>query len=132
MDETGNMLKSADMDAMRKEIFSVSISDRQTRETIREVYDKYKVILEPHGAVGWAGLTEFLNANPDVNSKEQLCVSLGTAHPAKFPEEIHRLIGVDPPLPKSLEGLDGKPEFVTALAAEYLDFKKLLLETFFN
>jgi threonine synthase len=130
MDEKGTIHQAADMELMRKEIFSVSISDQRTRETIRKVYQDYKVILEPHGAVGWAGLMEYLEANPHDNRDEQLCVSLETAHPAKFPEEIQRLIGIDPALPKSLEGLDGKPEYVSALPVDYQDFKKFLLETF--
>lgn len=130
MDEKGNIHQAADMELMRKDIFSVSISDKHTRETIRKSYQDYKVILEPHGAAGWAGLMEYLEINPTDNHKDQLCVSLETAHPAKFPEEIQRIIGVDPPLPKSLEGLDGKPEFVTALPVDYLDFKRFLVDTF--
>jgi threonine synthase len=130
MDEKGIIHHAADMELMRKEIFSVSISDRQTRETIRKSYHDYSVILEPHGAVGWAGLSAYLQLHPQENTPEQLCVSLETAHPAKFPEEIQRLIGLDPPLPRSLEGLDGKPEFVTALPVEYQNFKKFLLNAF--
>jgi threonine synthase len=130
MDEKGVIHQSADMELMRKEIFSVSITDRQTREIIQKTFLDYKVIMEPHGAVGWAGLMEYLGKNPAGDIQDQLCVSLETAHPAKFPEEIRQLIGLDPPLPKSLEGLDGKPEFMTALPADYLDFKKFLLETF--
>jgi len=130
MDEKGTIHRAADMDLMRKEIFAVSISDHMTRETIRKTYQDYKVIMEPHGAVGWAGLMEYLKAHPAPGHNEQLCVSLETAHPAKFPEEIRRIIGVDPPLPASLEGLDNKPEFVTTLPVEYQDFKQYLLNTF--
>ena len=108
----------------------MSISDEETRATIKSAYQKDRIILEPHGAVGWAGLMEYLKFNPTDDRKYQLCVSLETAHPAKFPEEIQRLIGLDPPLPKSLEGLDGKPEFVTALPVDYQNFKKFLMETF--
>ncbi len=130
MDEKGTIYHAADMDLMRKEIFSLSITDQQTRETIRKAYQQYNVILEPHGAVGWAGLEEYLQKNEGENHPEQLCVSLETAHPAKFPEEINRLIGLDPELPKSLEGLDGRQEFVTELPVAYKDFKQFLLDTF--
>ena len=130
MDEQGRIHEPADMDLMRKEIFAVSVSDQMTRETIREIYSKRGVLLEPHGAVGWAGLIEYLKINPDDPGPEQLCVSLETAHPAKFPEEIHRLIGLDPPLPESLKGLEDKPEFDSVLPADYQDFKKFLLENF--
>ena len=130
MDEKGTILRPADMDAMRNEIFALSISDEQTRETIRKVYAEYHATLEPHGAVGWSGLMEYLKAHPNDNRYDQLCVSLETAHPAKFPEEISRLLGIDPDLPASLEGLDGKPEHVTSIPAEYQDFKQYLIRTF--
>ncbi|MCX6306025.1 MAG: threonine synthase [Bacteroidetes bacterium] len=130
MDEKGNIHRPADMALMRKEIFSVSISDLLTRETIRKAYLEQHVLLEPHGAVGWAGLMEYLKINPMDDRQEQLCVSLETAHPAKFPEEIRQLTGLDPPLPASLEGLDEKPEFINSLPVDYLDFKKFLLTTF--
>ena len=130
MDEKGNIRQAADMELMRKEIFSVSISDLQTRDTIKKVYQDYKLLLEPHGAVAWAGLTEYLQSHRFVNGNAQLCVSLETAHPAKFPDEIQRLIGLDPPVPGSLEGLDGKDEFVKMLPVDYQDFKEYLLNTF--
>ncbi|MEI7499125.1 MAG: threonine synthase [Bacteroidota bacterium] len=130
MDEKGMIHKSADIEKMRNDIFSVSISDDFTKQTIHEVYQNYGVMLEPHGAVGWAGLMEFLKQNPEYNTEDQLCISLETAHPAKFPEQIRKLIGIDPPLPKSLEGLDGKPEHYIDLPNSYQDFKEYLLNNF--
>ncbi len=58
MDETGAILKQPDMDAMRRDLYAVSISDEQTRATIKETYERHSVILEPHGAVGWSGLEQ--------------------------------------------------------------------------
>jgi threonine synthase len=130
MDEKGTIKKAADMDLMCKEIFSVSISDQQTRETIRKTWRDYHVLLEPHGAVGWAGLTEYLDQHPAENRKEQLFVALETAHPAKFPDEIQRLLGLDPPLPKSLEGLDKNPEIVMVMPLDYHEFKNYLMRMF--
>ena len=129
MDELGTIHRPADMELMRKELFSVSIPDEQTRETIRQAYQADKLLLEPHGAVGWAGLKEFFKANPALDLKDQLCISLETAHPAKFPEEIRRLLGIVPGLPKSLEGLDGKTETYEELPNNYDDFKKYLLKS---
>jgi len=85
-------------------------------------------MLEPHGAVGWAGLKEYFKANPDQDLEDQLCISLETAHPAKFPDEIQRLLGIVPTLPKSLEGLDGKKEIYEELPNNYPDFKEYLLK----
>lgn len=130
MDEKGVIHKPANMELMRRELFAVSISDAQTRQTITEAYKNHGLLLEPHGAVGWAGLLEFLRQKPGYNSPDQLCITLETAHPAKFPEEIHRLIGLDPPLPLSLMGLEDKPEIYGDLPNNYADFRAYLLENF--
>lgn len=130
MDEKGVIHRQADLDAMRRELWSGSISDDQTRETIRKAFHDHRIMLEPHGAVGWAGLSAYLEQHPEDDNPGQLCVSLETAHPAKFPEEIRKLLGVDPPLPKSLEGLDVKPEFVSSLKPDYESFKDYLLGYF--
>ena len=126
MDEQGRLHRDADMQSMRKDIFSVSIPDQVTRETIRDVYRQYGIVIEPHGAVGWAGLKACLEDHPE--SEDQLCISLETAHPAKFPEEIRNLLCIDPPMPDSLKGLEGKEEFVTRLPADYSSFKRYLLD----
>lgn len=129
MDEKGNILKAADMKRMQEEIWSVSISDEVTRQTIKETYETYGVLLEPHGAVGWAGLMEYRKANPSLHP-DQLCVSLETAHPAKFPQEIMKILNVDPELPESLKGIENKPEIVEKIGNDYEAFKKYLLGKF--
>ncbi len=108
MDEKGAISKQADLNLMRKDIFAVSVNDKLTRKTIKKAYEKHNVLLEPHGAVGWAGLWKFLDAEGENYPKNQLYISLETAHPAKFPEEINKILGFDPELPPSLEGLEEK------------------------
>lgn len=110
MDEKGAIKKQPDMGRMRSDVYSVSIDDAWTRRTIKEAHDRYAHTLEPHGAVGWAGLQHWLqtdegNAHPDAP-----CVSIATAHPAKFPDEIRAMIGVEPEVPPSLVGLDEMAE----------------------
>jgi threonine synthase len=78
--------------------------------------------------VGWAGLERFL-ASPGA-PRDPLAVSIETAHPAKFPEEIRDLLGIEPELPPSLAGLDGRPETYGRLTAEYAPFRDLLAARF--
>jgi threonine synthase len=129
MDEKGNILKPADMKMMQKEIYSVSITDEQTRRTIKEAYDTYKAVLEPHGAVGWAGLMEYLKTAVRLDP-DQVCVSLETAHPAKFPQEIMKILSIDPELPESLKGIEDKPEQFEEIPNDYEEFKNYLLKKF--
>ncbi len=130
MDETGKIDKLPDMNAMRKDIFSVSVSDNETGNTIKSAWEKHKLLLEPHGAVGWRGLELFLEKNHEYNTKDKLCVSLETAHPAKFPEKIRELLGFDPELPPSLKGLEEKEENFDKLDNQYSNFKEFLIENY--
>jgi len=128
MDETGKMLRAPDMDSLRREIFSVSIDDETTRATIGEAYRNDKLLLEPHGAVGWAGLNRYLARG---GSDENIpAISLETAHPAKFPEEIRAICGVDPEVPESLEGLEDLPERYDEIPVDYAAFKNYLIKEY--
>ncbi len=126
MDEKGNIEKAARMNEMLKDIYAVSISDDNTRQTIIDTYNHYNLILEPHGAVGWAGLQNYLAGEGKEQRRDQLFVSLETAHPAKFPTEIRKLLGFDPPVPLSLEGIEDKEENFDSIRNDYNEFKMLL------
>ncbi len=122
MDETGHVSRQPDLQAMRRDLYAVSISDEETRSTIRDAYRQHKVLLEPHGAVGFAGLMKYLkdcgNWSP--------CVSLETADPAKFPDEIVRLTGVNPPLPQAMAKLDELEEHFQRMKGDYSSLKGYL------
>jgi len=130
MDEKGVVHKAPDIDKIRNDIYSVSVDDSITKSTIAEAYYKHHLLLEPHGSVGWAGLMEYLKDNPGDNNKEQLCVSLETAHPAKFPEQIREILSIDPVLPTSLTGLDQKKEHFITMNNNFGDFKLFLKKNY--
>jgi threonine synthase len=125
VDRSGVVHRQPNREEMRKYIYSVSISDRETKKTIKRIYDQYKVLLEPHGAVGWRGLEVYLELFGDA----PLCISLETAHPAKFPDEIRVLLGFTPELPQSLRGIDGRTGEPVALSGVYDEFKSFLRRT---
>ena len=125
LDRAGIVHQYPDVDEMRRRIFSITVSDVETRATIRKVYDRYGVVLEPHGAVGWRGLETYLERCGDF----PLCVALETAHPAKFPDEILDLLGFTPQLPQSLKDIDGRTGEPVCLSGEYAEFKRYLQQT---
>jgi threonine synthase len=126
MDETGKILVEPDIEKMRNELWPISIDDAWTRETIRSAWKKYNLLLEPHGAVGWAALERYVEQTGD----DGLMISVETAHPAKFPEEIKRLLDVDPEVPPSLADIEAKSEQFDNLAVDYNAFKTLLKERY--
>jgi threonine synthase len=130
MDERGVIVKEPDIARLRQDMFGVSISDSDTKATIRSIYEQHRVLLEPHGAVGWAGLQEYYKAVPADSGVSQLAVCLETAHPAKFPEEIRGLLGIDPELPAAMQGLDQKVESWDTLKSDYVLLKTYLQEKY--
>ncbi len=122
VDRTGKVHSYPDRETMRRNIFSVSVSDDETRTCIKDTYKRYGVILEPHGAVGWRGLEIYL----DRYGNAPLCVSIETAHPAKFPDEIEALLGITPEMPDSMKGIDKRRGEPALLPADYPLFKEYL------
>lgn len=127
MDHTGAIHKKPDYEAMRRDLFSVSVSDEETRLTIRTAWENHRLLLEPHGAVGWRGFMEALDEEPLHHGP---AVVVETAHPAKFPGEIEQLLGFSPDLPHSLEGLDGKKEEFDRMPVNYEAFKEYLASNY--
>lgn len=125
VDRTGKVHRNPDIEEMRKHIWSVAVSDEMTKQCIRDAYERYSIILEPHGAVGWRGLELYLESE----GGRPLCVSLETAHPAKFPEEIIELLGIVPEVPASMRDLDTRTGEAVQLPACYDTFKEYLKDT---
>lgn len=123
MDSKGTILKDPDIEKIRRDFFAYSVDDKSTEETIKSVYDRFGVVLEPHGAVAWRGLESYLEKN-----EGGVSVSLETAHPYKFKHDVQRLINLEPQCPPSLQGLDDKEEYLYELDNNYDDFKNFIKE----
>jgi threonine synthase len=85
------------LEEMRANIFSISINNAAHYSTMKRVYDSTKIILDPHGAVGWKSLEEYRAKN-----KNSVAVIYETADPGKFPLDVNKAIGVTPPLPDGM------------------------------
>jgi len=129
MDETGNIIKEPDMKMMRQDLFGVSISDEVARNTIADTYFKNGILLEPHGAIAWGGVKEYSGVK-GLKEAKQLFISLETAHPAKFPEELIKIINVDPAPPQSLLGIENKPESYLTIENDYTMLKKFIINNY--
>ena len=91
---------------------------------MREAWARQRLLLEPHGAVGWRGFLDYVAAEPLAGAPAAV---LETAHPAKFPEEIERTLGFSPPVPPALAAVDAAPEDYDHLPVAYPDFRDYLL-----
>jgi threonine synthase len=124
MDETGKINRMPDLAAMRRDIFSTSISDARTVTGIRDVWDHYQLLLEPHGSVAWQGFQDWNAVEPLGHSP---AVIVETANPAKFPVEVEKVVGWGPDVPTNMLASLRLPEDFDHLDADYEKFKSYLL-----
>ena len=83
---------------LKNVVSSCSISDLDTKETLQKVFTEFKYLLDPHGAVGYKALKEYLQKYPDKKG-----IVLETAHPVKFFDVVEPVIGETVPIPNSVK-----------------------------
>jgi len=124
MDETGRINKAPDLDAMRRDLFSSSVSDERTREALHHAWTKHRLLVEPHGAVAWRGFLDWLEVEKLDGAP---AVILETAHPAKFPEEIGKILGIIPDVPPALAAAEKLQESYDRMGVDYQKFTDYLI-----
>ena len=110
-----NQLKS-----IKHDFVSESLSEKETQNFIKNFYNKFNVILDPHTAVGYGVLNKI--------SSGGINVVLATAHPCKFPEAINKAIGLKPNLPKELDYIMSAKENYDLIPNNLDKIKKHILE----
>ena len=108
-------------DSVVKFFSSDRCSDQGIKEQIRNTYEESNYLLDPHTATG-------VRASNNLESKDELVVTMATAHPAKFGEAIDRAIpGHDLNIPKRLNIVFDKEESYEVLSEDYEEVKQLIL-----
>jgi len=87
------------------------------------VRERSGIVLDPHSAVGWLGLREVAAGRDDVTG-----IVLGTAHPAKFREEVEPVIGEPVALPARLAECLERPDRSVRIAADLNALRAVLGE----
>ena len=111
-----------EFEPLSKQLFSFSYSDEETRKAIKEVKDRYNYVMDPHGAVGYLGLQEFLVENPDYYG-----TFLETAHPVKFLETVEEVIGEKVEIPASIKEAMNKEKKAFNIS-DYDELKAYLMQ----
>lgn len=109
-------LSAAAHTQLKQRFDSHHASDEDTLRTIRTIYDTTGEVLDPHTAVGvFAARASAQSTVP--------CVTLATAHPAKFPDAVMHGCGVHPALPAHLSDLFERPEKYDVLPHDLTQLK---------
>jgi threonine synthase len=106
-----------------KNVFSsVSISDAITAQTIKKVYQQHNYTLDPHGAVAYYALEQYLQEYP-----LQKGMILETAHPIKFPDTVEVATGIAPEYPEQVQHLLNQQKQSIIMDAKFEDLKAWLM-----
>ena len=77
-----------------------AFTDAQTLQTIRALYDSYRYVADPHGAIGYLGLEKYMESAPEGPG-----IFLETAHPIKFREAVEDCLGISLKVPDQIQDL---------------------------
>lgn len=114
-----NNLFGNDVSKIKDEISAYSVSDEQTKATMKSAYEKYNYIADPHTAVGIHVAEEKANY--------ETTVVMSTAHPAKFKADVEQILGIQLPLPKQLSDILNKPQQLLNMVNSFPVLKDFLL-----
>ncbi len=109
-------------EAMKADVSGYSYNDDETKKAIAAVLENHNYLCDPHGAVGYLALEEYLDGKPNAKG-----IFLETAHPCKFSEVVEEVIDMKVAIPESLEAMQGKPQYKQPISADYEQLRNYLL-----
>lgn len=107
---------------LKSSLSSYSISDEETRKTIKDVFEKENYLTDPHGAVAYTALQNYLELHP-----AQKGYILETAHPVKFYDVVEPVIDQKVPVPEIVKSILHKPKVSLLMNPDFNDLKEYLL-----
>ena len=107
-------------EAICADISGATYTDEQIADTMRQVWQEHRYLLDPHGACGYRALAEGLRPG-------ETGIFLETAHPAKFKDTVGKIIGENISIPAKLQAFMSGEKQSQPMSREFADFKKYLL-----
>ena len=112
-----------DIKALSEKLTSYSFTDAQTREAMKMIYEKTGYVADPHGAVGYLGLQQYLAENDQKSAVYG--IFLETAHPVKFLPVVEKVIPQKMKIPSQIKAIMDKKK-VALKIKDYTEFKAFL------
>lgn len=106
---------------MKKKVWGFAFDDQSTQSAILDIKNQYDYVIDPHGAVGYLAIKEFQKQHANF-----FHILLETAHPAKFMDDMERILQFKIELPKQLSELMDKPKAATKMEVDYEQFRQWL------
>ena len=118
--KNGFELEKDEINKIRKDFYSESVSDKETKLIINKIYKEEKILIDPHTAVGIGAIKKL--------TLENNAVVLATAHPSKFFEIVQEQTNKKPELPEDLKNLLTKEEKYEILSKDLKNIKNYILQ----
>jgi threonine synthase len=106
---------------LKNSLTSVSITDETTTNTLKNVLANNKYLLDPHGAVAYTALANYLSEH--VGKKGFI---LETAHPIKFYDVVEPMINTTIIAPSAVQEVLKKEKKSIRMNANFKELKELL------
>jgi len=110
-----------DIGKAKEMLSAVSVSDEKTADTMRSVYRETGYVLDPHGAVAFRALSDYLEKH-----RGKKGIFLETAHPIKF-DSVERIVGTFGDVPAEVATLESRTKHSTEIEPDYHTVKEILL-----
>ena len=110
-----------DLEKIKKNFTSQTLDEAETIEMIKDIYNRYQIVVDPHTAVGIGAVKKL--------GLEKSCVVLSTAHPCKFPKAIKDAISKTENLPDSLKYINDREEKFEVLSNDIKKVKDYVIKS---
>ena len=87
-----------DFENLKQTLSGYRFTDNQTRKALKEIHQISRYVADPHGAVGYLGLKEYLKDHPG-----KYGIFLETAHPVKFLDTVEETLDIKVEIPNRLK-----------------------------
>lgn len=103
----------------RSDLSTAMVDEEDTQVAMRQL-SQLGYLSEPHAAVAYRALKRELQPG-------EFGIFLGTAHPAKFKEQVENILGNPIALPPELATVAGEPSLAVDMAADFVELRTKLL-----
>jgi threonine synthase len=105
-------LFSNDSSKLKNIVSASSLNDDETRSALKRVKDQFNYLCDPHGAIAFDALEEYLKGHPDEKG-----YFLETAHPVKFFDVVEPVINSSIAIPPAVKEQMSKEKLSTKIEA---------------
>lgn len=108
-------------ETLTNRVSACSITDDLTKETLLAVFKEHHYLCDPHGAVAYKALEDYLKTNPGNKG-----IFLETAHPVKFYDAVEPITNKKVEIPEQIQSLLIKEKKSRQMSAGFEPLKEFL------